>query len=89
MSKTVTVRLDEEQYKLFKKFADMDNRAIANFIVTATSRYIEEISYVDEFEMTEIESNRELEQSLERGRADVKENRIRILSNSYSSKIIL
>lgn len=79
MSKTVTVRLDEEQYKLFKKFADMDNRAISNFIVTATSRYIEEISYVDEFEMTEIESNRELEQSLERGRADVRENRRRCI----------
>lgn len=79
MSKTVTVRLDEEQYKLFKKFADMDNRAISNFIVTATSRYIEEISYVDEFEMAEIDSNRELEQSLERGRADVTENRRRCI----------
>ena len=77
MSKTVTIRLDEEQYKLFKKFADLDNRAISNFIITATSRYIEEISYVDEFEMREIESDRELEESLERGRADVKENRRR------------
>ena len=77
MSKTVTIRLDEEQYKLFKKFADMDNRAISNFIVTATSRYIEEISYVDEFEMTEIESNEELQESLERGITNVKENRRR------------
>ena len=77
MSKTVTIRLDEEQYKLFKKFADLDNRAISNFIITATSRYIEEISYVDEFEMREIESDRELEESLQRGRADVKKNRRR------------
>lgn len=77
MSKTVTIRLEEEQYELFKKFAEMDNRAISNFIVTATSRYIQEISDVDEFEMTEIESNEELQQSLERGRADVKQNRRR------------
>ena len=75
MSKTVTIRLDEEQYKLFKKFADMDNRAISNFIVTATCRYIEEISYVDEFEMAEIESNQGLQKSLERGRLDVTKNR--------------
>ena len=77
MSKTVTIRLDEEEYKLFKNFADMDNRAISNFIVTATSIYIEEISYVDEFEMVEIESNQELQKSLARGRLDVTKNRRR------------
>jgi len=77
MSKTVTIRLDDERYELFKKFAEMDNRAISNFIETATARYIEEIKYVDEFEMTEINSNEELQKSLKRGRTDVKENRRR------------
>jgi len=73
----VTIRLDDERYELFKKFAEMDNRAISNFIETATARYIEEIKYVDEFEMTEINSNEELQKSLKRGRTDVKENRRR------------
>ena len=77
MSKTVTIRLSDEKYELFKKFAEMDNRAISNFIETATSRYIEEIKYVDKFEMTEINSNEDLQKSLERGRADVKQNRRR------------
>ena len=77
MSKTITIRLDDDKYELFKKFAEMDNRAISNFIETATSRYIEQLSYPDEFEMTEINSNEDLQESLRSGRDDVKNNRRR------------
>ncbi len=77
MSKTITIRLKDEKYELFKKFAEMENRAISNFIETATSKYIEEIIYADEFEMTEINSNEELQASLKRGHKDVEENRRR------------
>ncbi len=75
MPKTITIRLPDERYELFKKFAEMDNRTISNFIETATSRYIEAIKYVDEFEMAEINSNEDLQKSLKRGRTDVKKNR--------------
>ena len=77
MAKTITIRLPDERYELFKKFAEMDNRTISNFIETATSRYIEEIKYVDEFEMAKINSNEDLQTSLNRGRTDVKKNRRR------------
>ncbi|MGL1904388.1 MAG: hypothetical protein OCC49_19800 [Fibrobacterales bacterium] len=77
MSKTITIRLEDEKYELFKRFAEMDNRAISNFIETATSRYIEEIEYADEFEMAEINSNEDLKKSLKRGRTDVKKDRRR------------
>ncbi len=77
MPKTITIRLPDERYELFKKFAEIDNRTISNFIETATARYIEEIKYVDEFEMAEINSNEDLQKSLKRGRTDVKENRRR------------
>ncbi len=77
MPKTITIRLADERYELFKKFAEMDNRTISNFIETATSRYIEQIKYADEFEMAEINSNEDLQKSLKRGRTDVKENRRR------------
>lgn len=80
MSKTITIRLDDEKYELFKKFAEMDNRAISNFIETAASRYIEQISYADEFEMAEINANEELQKSLKSGRDDVKNNRRRSLA---------
>ena len=77
MSKTITIRLDDDKYQLFKKFAEMDNRAISNFMETATSRYIEQISYLDEFEMAEINSNEDLQKSLQSGSDDVKNNRRR------------
>ena len=80
MSKTITIRLDDEKYELFKKFAEMDNRAISNFMETAASRYIEQISYADEFEMAEINANEELQKSLKSGRDDVKNNRRRSLA---------
>ena len=79
MAKTITIRLDDGKYELFKKFAQMDNRAISNFIETATTRYIEEISYVDEFEMAEINADEELQKSLTSGRDDIKNNRRRAL----------
>ena len=77
MSKTITIRLADEKYELFKKFAAMDNRAISNFIETATLRYIEQLEYADEWEMSEINSDEELQESLKRGRTDVRKNRKR------------
>jgi len=67
MSKTVTLRLSEDTYGLFRRFADGDNRPLSNFIETATKRYIAENEVVDEFEMAEIRSSAELNLSLRRG----------------------
>jgi predicted DNA-binding protein len=72
MSKTITLRLNEENYKVFRKLADRDNRPISNFIETAVNRFIEHNVFVDEFEMEEIRSNSELNKSLKRGLVDMK-----------------
>ena len=77
MSKTITIRLADEKYELFKRFAEMDNRAISNFIETATLRYIEQLEDADEGEMAEINSAQELQESFKRGRTDVRKNRKR------------
>tara|TARA_Y100000031_G_scaffold152028_1_gene194354 strand:- start:310 stop:552 length:243 start_codon:yes stop_codon:yes gene_type:complete len=66
MAKTVTLRLNEKIYQLFRQLAEEDNRPLSNFIETATLRYIEEQEYVDEFEMAEIRSNKPLNESLKR-----------------------
>lgn len=79
MSKIITISLDNDKYELFQKFAQMDNREISNFMETTTTRYIEEISYVDEFEMIEINSHQELNDSLNNARNDIKNNRRRIV----------
>ncbi|MBI2434115.1 MAG: CopG family transcriptional regulator [Candidatus Hydrogenedentes bacterium] len=72
MSKTVTLRLDDETYGLFRRFAEDDNRPLSNFIETAVKRYIEEVEYADEFEMAEIRANEPLNRSLRRGYQDAK-----------------
>jgi len=75
MSKTITLRLSDENYKKFKILADRDNRPISNFIETAVKRFIEHNIYVDEFEMEEIRNNVELNKSLKRGLSNMKSKR--------------
>ena len=79
MSKTITLRLSDENYKIYKKLAERDNRPISNFIENAVKRYIELDAFVDEFEMEEIRSNVELNKSLERGLADMKNKKGRFV----------
>ena len=70
MSKTITLRLSDENYNIYKVLADRDNRPISNFINTAVQRFIENNSFVDEFEMEEIRNNVELNESIKRGLID-------------------
>ena len=75
MSKTITLRLDDPVYRLFKGVAEQENRPISNFIETAVMRFVRENETVDEFEMAEIRGNVELNQSLRRGHQDAKHRR--------------
>lgn len=70
MTKTITLRLNEERYLRFRQLAEEDNRPLSNFIETAVLRYIENQEYVDEFEMSEIRADTELNDSLLRGLND-------------------
>ena len=72
MAKVVTLRLDDEVYNTFKTMADQENRPLSNFIETAALKYINEIEFVDEFEMAEINSNTVLKDSMNRGIEDYK-----------------
>jgi len=75
MSKTVTLRLDEPVYQLFKGVAKRENRPISNFIETAAMRFVQDHEVADEFEMAEIRANTGLNQSLKRGYQDAKHRR--------------
>ena len=75
MSKTVTLRLNDQTYQKFRGLAEHDNRPLSNFIETAALRYIEEHEYVDEFEMAEIKDNEGLNRSIKNALRDVKAKR--------------
>lgn len=79
MSKTVTLRLSDENYKIFRQMASRDNRPISNFIETAVKRFIEDNLHVDEFEMEEIRNNEDLNESLNLGIEDMKAKRGRMV----------
>ena len=75
MSKTVTIRLNDDIYNFIKQHAQNDNRPLSNYIETATLRYIAEIDYVDDFEMSNIMNDAQLLKSLKKGSSDVKAKR--------------
>ena len=79
MSKTITLRLSDENYNKYKRLAERDNRPISNFIETAVKRFIEHNIYVDEFEMEEIRNNAELNKSLKKGLSDMKSQKGRLV----------
>ena len=72
MSKTVTLRLNESIYNMFRKLAVSENRTLSNFIETSVLRFIENNQFVGEFEMIEIKNNEELNMSFNRAIKDAK-----------------
>jgi predicted transcriptional regulator len=50
MTKTITLRLQDNKYQRFQQSAECDNRSISNFIENAVLRFIEEEEYLDDFE---------------------------------------
>lgn len=78
MSKTVTLRLRDEIYSLFRAYAEGDNRSLSNFIETSALRFIREYEYVDDREMAEISGDKTLQKSLRRAHRDAKARRGRM-----------
>lgn len=75
MSKTVTLRLDDETYSMFRSYAQSDNRSIANFIKTAVLRFVQMDEFVDDYEMAGILADTELSNSIKEGLEDSKARR--------------
>jgi uncharacterized protein (DUF1778 family) len=70
MAKTVTLRLDEEVYKVFVEAAKAENRPLSNLIETAALSRIREQQFVDDAEMSEIMANENLLKRLKKGARD-------------------
>ncbi len=72
MSKVITLRLSEEEYKKIKAAAEIEHRPISNFITTEILKEIEESYYVDPIEMAQIRSDKRLLEKLKAGHRDAK-----------------
>ncbi|MCL4417959.1 MAG: ribbon-helix-helix domain-containing protein [Actinobacteria bacterium] len=79
MSKTVTLRIEDDLYEKLKEYSKSENRNLSNFIETAVINYIEQIELTDEHEMGDILSNSELLKRLNDGSLDAAEKRGRFV----------
>ena len=76
MPKTITVRIDDEIYDIFKKAADGQKRTISNYIEYATLNYTVNEAVVDDNEMNEIMS---FGKDLRKGLNDVSAGRYKVI----------
>lgn len=70
MSKVITLRLSEEEYKKVSSAANIEHRPISNFITTMVIKEIEEDYYADTIEMAQVKSDKRLLEKLKSGHRD-------------------
>ncbi|MFN2268646.1 MAG: hypothetical protein ABR533_10255 [Desulfonatronovibrio sp.] len=76
MSKTITVRLDDDVYEMFKKAADGQKRTISNYVEYATLNYTVNQTIVDDAEMTEIMA---FSDEIQKGLSDISAGRYTVV----------
>ena len=79
MAKTITMRVDDDTYRLIKAAADGERRSISNFIEYATISFLAEESFVNDDEMDEILKDETLLNNLKQGRKEIKEGKYKIV----------
>jgi predicted transcriptional regulator len=77
--KTITLRVDDNLYDLFKTAASGEKRTLSNFIEYAAQNYLFHESFVSDTEMDEIVRDKKLVASLQKGKEDVKKGRYKIV----------
>ena len=80
MAKTITVRIEDDVYEMFKKAADGERRTISNFIETATLAYLVNEMEISDIEMKSILSDKNLVHELRTGLGEVKKGKYKIVS---------
>ena len=75
MSKTVTLRLDDEVYEELKQASAAARRPLSNLIETAALRRVREEQFVDDAEMAEIRANEALLERMRTGSQQARERK--------------
>jgi hypothetical protein len=79
MPKTITLRVSEDHYEVFKEYARMENRNISNAIETLALKQIEKIRFANEDEMDGILSDDKLVRRIKAGAKQAKERKGRFV----------
>lgn len=76
MAKTLTLRVENDVYNIFRRAADGDRRTISNYLECAALKYIINEMYVSDEEMEDIMKSAP---SLRKGLDDVKKGKYTIV----------
>ncbi len=79
MPKTLTMRLDDETYRIFARAAKAERRSLSNLVETAALQHLRESQFVDDAEMAEILSRPGLVKRLKAGSTDARRRRGRLV----------
>jgi predicted transcriptional regulator len=79
MSKTITIRLDDDTYRMIKSAADGQMRSISNFVEYATVSYLTEEAFVSDEEMDQITTDADLVKTLKKARTDIQAKRYSVV----------
>jgi uncharacterized protein (DUF1778 family) len=79
MQKTITLRINDDVYEMFKKAAHGSRRTISNFLEYATLSFLSQDTYVSDHEMKEILKDNELIENLKQGEKEIKSRRFKIV----------
>ncbi len=80
MSKTITLRIEDPIYNIFRKAADGERRTISNFVENATIQYLTSEFFVSDEEMQEILTNKQLVSSLKKGLKEVAKGKYKVVN---------
>ena len=73
--KTITLRVEDNLYNMFKNAAKGEKRTISNFIEYAALNYLTNESFVSDEEMEDILNDKNLVDCLRKGREDIKKGK--------------
>ena len=79
MTKTITLRLDDDVYRLLKTSAKGEMRIISNFIEYPAIKYLTDESFVSDAEMQEILADKSLLKTLKDAEKDIEEGNYKIV----------
>ena len=79
MSKTITMRIDDNTYDMFKKAAQGSRRNISNFLEFAAISYLSQVTYASDDEMKDLLKDHDLLKSLQQGDKEIKEGKYSVV----------
>ena len=80
MPKTITLRINDKEYKTLAEHAEVEKRSIANFIEMAALQYAKESDFADIEEMNDILEDEGLIKRIKQGINDAKAGKGRFVA---------